>query len=184
VEGREHVEFLPTVPEGECECAAGAVRSGRAPFEAETRPPLPRPWLRLSEHRTIQAGPLQRSHDDQQLLHLEGLEQRKEEAPHERFATARSDTTVLNDQLKRGDFFVCASEKQRDFWLGQMTAIGRINPATYDQDASLRRLGVDPSTLAHWEYGRRQPMPENRAKLEAFVERVNSSLPEQSGSWW
>jgi GT2 family glycosyltransferase len=73
-------------------------------------------------------------------FHLEGLELRKEDAPVERFATARSDTKILNEQLERGDFFVCASEKQRDFWLGQMTAIGRVNPATYDQDASLRRL--------------------------------------------
>jgi len=73
-------------------------------------------------------------------FHLEGLELRKEEAPVERFATARSDTRILNEQLERGDYFVCASEKQRDFWLGQMTAIGRINPATYDQDASLRKL--------------------------------------------
>jgi transcriptional regulator with XRE-family HTH domain len=35
-----------------------------------------------------------------------------------------------------------------------------------------RRLGVDPSTLAHWEYGRRQPTPENRARLEEFIERA------------
>ena len=27
---------------------------------------------------------------------------------------------VLNEQLLRGDFFLCASEKQRDFWLGQL----------------------------------------------------------------
>jgi GT2 family glycosyltransferase len=81
-------------------------------------------------------------------FHLEGLELRKEEAPIERFATARSDTKILNEQLERGDFFVCASEKQRDFWLGQMTAVGRINPATYDQDASLRHLlGVAPFGL-------------------------------------
>jgi GT2 family glycosyltransferase len=73
-------------------------------------------------------------------FHLEGLELRREEPPIERFSTARSDTRVLNEQLERGDFFVCASEKQRDFWLGQMTAIGRVNPATYDQDASLRSL--------------------------------------------
>jgi GT2 family glycosyltransferase len=73
-------------------------------------------------------------------FHLEGLELRREESPVERFATARSDTQVLNDQLQRGDFFVCASEKQRDFWLGQMTAVGRANPSTYDQDPSLRSL--------------------------------------------
>jgi GT2 family glycosyltransferase len=73
-------------------------------------------------------------------FHLEGLELRREEPPMERFSTARSDTKILNEQLERGDFFVCASEKQRDFWLGQMTAIGRVNPATYDEDPSLRSL--------------------------------------------
>ncbi|MEX2620951.1 MAG: glycosyltransferase [Egibacteraceae bacterium] len=73
-------------------------------------------------------------------FHLEGLELRREEAPVERFATARSDTRVLNEQLERGDFFVCASEKQRDFWLGQLTGVNRVNPATYDADPSMRVL--------------------------------------------
>ena len=35
-----------------------------------------------------------------------------------------------------------------------------------------RQLGVDPSTLAHWEYGRRQPMPENWATLERLITTV------------
>lgn len=73
-------------------------------------------------------------------FHLEGLNLRKEEVPAERWATAKSDVDVLNDQLARADFIVCASEKQRDFWLGQLGAIGRINPATFDTDESLRTL--------------------------------------------
>ena len=32
----------------------------------------------------------------------------------------RSSTDVLNEQLTRGDLFLCASDKQRDFWLGQL----------------------------------------------------------------
>jgi glycosyltransferase involved in cell wall biosynthesis len=47
---------------------------------------------------------------------------------------------VLNEQLIRGDFFMCASEKQRDFWLGQLSALGRVNPVTYDEDETLRSL--------------------------------------------
>ena len=35
-----------------------------------------------------------------------------------------------------------------------------------------RRLRVDPSTLAHWENGRRLLMPENRAKLEKLITTV------------
>jgi GT2 family glycosyltransferase len=73
-------------------------------------------------------------------FHLEGLNLRKEEAPAERYATAKSDTEVLNRQFLRADFLVCASEKQRDFWLGQLASIGRVNPATFDADESLRSL--------------------------------------------
>jgi glycosyltransferase involved in cell wall biosynthesis len=35
---------------------------------------------------------------------------------------------------------MCASEKQRDFWLGQLASLGRVNPVTYDQDKTLRSL--------------------------------------------
>jgi glycosyltransferase involved in cell wall biosynthesis len=48
--------------------------------------------------------------------------------------------TVLNDQLSVGDFFVCNSERQRDYWIGMLAALGRVNPATYADDPSLRRL--------------------------------------------
>ncbi len=40
----------------------------------------------------------------------------------------------------RGDFFVCASERQRDWWLGLLEANGRINRAVFQDDPSLRRL--------------------------------------------
>ena len=73
-------------------------------------------------------------------FHLEGITHRKHELDFQRYATHNSDTEVLNKQLQRGDFFVCASEKQRDFWLGQLSGLKRINPATYDEDESLRSL--------------------------------------------
>lgn len=47
---------------------------------------------------------------------------------------------VLNQQLVAGDFFVCASERQRHFWLGMLAANGRVNPSHYDRDKSLRQL--------------------------------------------
>ncbi|MEA2618544.1 MAG: hypothetical protein QOE72_4327 [Chloroflexota bacterium] len=47
---------------------------------------------------------------------------------------------VLLEQLRQGDYFLCASEKQRDYWLGMLTAAGRLNPHTYDADPTLRRL--------------------------------------------
>jgi GT2 family glycosyltransferase/glycosyltransferase involved in cell wall biosynthesis len=39
-----------------------------------------------------------------------------------------------------GDFFVCASERQRDFWLGTLLVAGRVNAVTYAQDPALRKL--------------------------------------------
>lgn len=41
---------------------------------------------------------------------------------------------VINVALRRGDFFTCASERQRDFWLGSLAAMGRINPYNYRLD--------------------------------------------------
>jgi glycosyltransferase involved in cell wall biosynthesis len=48
--------------------------------------------------------------------------------------------SVLKDQLQVGDFFLCASETQRDYWLGLLSALNRVNPLTYRDDPTLRRL--------------------------------------------
>ncbi|MBN1872988.1 MAG: glycosyltransferase [Anaerolineae bacterium] len=48
--------------------------------------------------------------------------------------------SALQMQLRAGDFFICAGEKQRDYWLGMLSALGRINPYTYQDDPTLRRL--------------------------------------------
>ena len=50
---------------------------------------------------------------------------------------------VLNlviDQLRRGDFFFCASERQRDYWIGMLSSLGRITPEAYAEDPDLRSL--------------------------------------------
>jgi glycosyltransferase involved in cell wall biosynthesis len=39
-----------------------------------------------------------------------------------------------------GDYFICASERQRDWWLGLLEANGRVNPYTFSEDPSLRKL--------------------------------------------
>jgi glycosyltransferase involved in cell wall biosynthesis len=50
---------------------------------------------------------------------------------------------VLNlvvDQLRRGDFFFCASERQRDYWLGMLSSLGRVTAEAYGVDPDLRTL--------------------------------------------
>ncbi|HEX2273522.1 MAG TPA: glycosyltransferase [Acidimicrobiales bacterium] len=71
-------------------------------------------------------------------FHLEQLEQAKD--GEDRAQVVDECTTALNAQLSRGDLFLCASPKQRDFWLGHLAALGRINPDTYDDDQTLRSL--------------------------------------------
>jgi GT2 family glycosyltransferase len=73
-------------------------------------------------------------------FHLEQLEQARDLGEAGRRKIVRGSTEVLNDQLERGDFFLCASDKQRDFWLGQLAAVGRINPMTYDSDPNMESL--------------------------------------------
>jgi GT2 family glycosyltransferase/glycosyltransferase involved in cell wall biosynthesis len=73
-------------------------------------------------------------------MHLEQLEQAKEQGPTKWAHEVKSATKVLNQQMKRGDFFLCASERQRHFWLGQLAGLGRLNPLTYAADSSLSSL--------------------------------------------
>lgn len=66
----------------------------------------------------------------------------------ERHRVNRRDLVVLADQIRDGDFFVCASTRQRDFSLGMLTALGRVNPTSYSQDRSLNNLiGIVPFAL-------------------------------------
>lgn len=60
----------------------------------------------------------------------------------------RASLSVLMDQLSVGDYFICASEKQKDFWLGMLASINRINPIEYEIDKSINHLiGVVPFGL-------------------------------------
>jgi glycosyltransferase involved in cell wall biosynthesis len=46
----------------------------------------------------------------------------------------------LHDALRCGHHFMCASEKQRDLWLGAMLALRLIDPNLYDFDPSFRSV--------------------------------------------
>jgi glycosyltransferase involved in cell wall biosynthesis len=46
----------------------------------------------------------------------------------------------LHSALRTGHNFVCASESQRDLWLGAMLALRLIDPELYDRDPGLRQV--------------------------------------------
>ena len=66
-------------------------------------------------------------------MHLEALEHRRR-----RRVAVRAEPLI--DQVARGDFFLCASERQRDYWLGMLSSLGRIDAGAYAEDPDLRSL--------------------------------------------
>jgi glycosyltransferase involved in cell wall biosynthesis len=47
---------------------------------------------------------------------------------------------IMQRAALAGDFFFCATQRQRDYWLGVLDACGRINPDTYAADPTLHQL--------------------------------------------
>jgi GT2 family glycosyltransferase/glycosyltransferase involved in cell wall biosynthesis len=81
-------------------------------------------------------------------MHLEQLEQARH-LPLAQWEQQVSDARItIQNQLEVGDYFLCASERQRHFYLGQLTTLGRVNPGVYEDDPHLERLiGVVPFGL-------------------------------------
>jgi GT2 family glycosyltransferase/glycosyltransferase involved in cell wall biosynthesis len=73
-------------------------------------------------------------------MHFELLDHAQHLGSHEWARTVEDATEVLNIQLARADFIVCASERQRMMYLGQLAAIGRVHPEQYLLDQDLRKL--------------------------------------------
>lgn len=97
-------------------------------------------------------------------MHLEQLEQFRTDDLTVRTQRIAATTDVLTKQLKRGDFFMCASEQQRHLWLGHLASVGRINPLNYEYDSSMRSLiTICPFGLAS------SPATRTRAALRGVV---------------
>jgi glycosyltransferase involved in cell wall biosynthesis len=96
--------------------------------------------------------------------HLENLEPDGQSLA-EQAATVDHLSQVVVEDLRRGDFFLCASERQRDFWLGSLAAVGRVNPYTYAEDPALRHLidlvpfGISPIPPMASAHGLRGVVP-------------------------
>lgn len=71
---------------------------------------------------------------------FENIEHRRHLLGQDQLKAGAADLAILNNALRSGDFYVCANERQRDFWLGMLLANGRVNPFTYGNDRTLRRL--------------------------------------------
>lgn len=98
-------------------------------------------------------------------MHLEFLAQSTGLSPNQTYLSSLDVDALINQQLIRADFMICASEKQRDFWIGQLASLGRVNPMNYKEDSSLRNLvdvvpfGVDYPPPIQKNHGIRGVMP-------------------------
>jgi len=72
------------------------------------------------------------------------------------------DHFTLMNSLVRGDFFLCASEAQRMFYLGALLAAGRLNPELFERDPELSSL----IAIAPFGVPPRQPPTANRQPLD------------------
>ncbi len=71
---------------------------------------------------------------------LENLHMHERASLKERYRTAVHDRDVQTNLIRAGDVFLCASERQRDFWTGWLAAAGRVNPYMHEADPGLARF--------------------------------------------
>lgn len=71
---------------------------------------------------------------------LEILEQHRESPAAKKQFMQYFHTQVLNLALRRADVVWCASERQRAWYLGLLSGLGRINPEQYTTDPTLQHL--------------------------------------------
>jgi glycosyltransferase involved in cell wall biosynthesis len=73
-------------------------------------------------------------------LHVETLALTHGTVSEARDNHVRLSVDTMNGQLARADFLMCASSRQRDLFIGELCALGRVNSLTYDDDPTLDRL--------------------------------------------
>ncbi len=73
-------------------------------------------------------------------FNLESLEMFSDRDIAERLRIDYNNNNLIKLQLSIGDYFICASEKQRSYWTGMLSAMGRINPYNYDKDYTFRHF--------------------------------------------
>ncbi len=86
---------------------------------------------------------------------IENMEIFREYDRGEQVKRHREASEATEFQLQFGDFFVCANEKQRDYWIGMLSAYSRVNPRFYASDRTgesligLMPFGISDKPPAH-----------------------------------
>lgn len=84
---------------------------------------------------------------------------------------------ILMEQIRYGDYFICASDKQRDLWIGFLAASMRVNPITFKKDPTLRSLiGIVPFGMPN-----ATPIKERKV-MKGVIEGINEN--DKVVIWW
>lgn len=101
---------------------------------------------------------------------LENLEAQREWPLVQQEAQNHFFLSIMNTQLAVADHILVASDRQRDYLLGAITALGRLTPDEYRADASLDQL----ISLLPFGYQNEAPQVTNRRALGEFVPHFNA----------
>ena len=110
---------------------------------------------------------------------IENLEHHRTQAdPDENPGWLRHDIELVQQLAMHGDFFFCAGERQRAFWLGALTLAGKLTPGVYDRDRDGRGLiDVVP-------FGTAAPPPKPGAGEPVLKGMIPGIAPEDFVALW
>ena len=137
------VPTLPNVPLGDFEVLqASDWRGRRFRALARTRDVVVAQTLRSWTMSDLAGADVRVIYDLYDPFLIGNLDFHAGEDVSQRYARAafRAPTLLQEIALTTGNAFVCASERQRDFWLGMLGALGRIDPDSAAEDPSFRDL--------------------------------------------
>jgi GT2 family glycosyltransferase len=98
-------------------------------------------------------------------FHLEHLEVTRGQPAEDRAASVSHATDELNVQMRRADFMLCASDKQKEFWAGQIASLGRVpltadgRPADLDELMAVVPFGLGDCAPVQRRHGIRGVVP-------------------------
>jgi GT2 family glycosyltransferase len=76
---------------------------------------------------------------------------------------------TLVNQLNTGDFFICANEKQKDYWFGMLSALGRLTPEAHDYSNNGNKI------VSIVPFGLSDEKPQhNRSALKGVLPGINA----------
>jgi glycosyltransferase involved in cell wall biosynthesis len=110
-----------------------------------------------------------------------GLHATQGARPAYRRLAYRSGNLLQQAALATGNAFVCASERQRDLWLGGLAATGRLELELYRSDASLRGL-IDVVPFGLEPHGAAQRVPVLKGVVDG-IRKTDRVLLWGGGIW-